>query len=132
MNDNTFSGLRVAITGGTSGLGLALVKALRERGARVAFVARTAERVRATALAHPGTHGIVGDVARKDDIHPIALEITDGPVGKGEKRKGIIALDGDTLKLAYHSTDATAAAPKDFDAKKGSGNHSFTLKREKK
>jgi NAD(P)-dependent dehydrogenase (short-subunit alcohol dehydrogenase family) len=76
MDDKTLSGLRVAITGGTSGLGLALVKALHERGARVAFVARTAERVRATALAHPGTHGIVGDVAHKDDIHPIALEIT--------------------------------------------------------
>src|SRR5262245_4696331 len=32
--------LRVAITGGTSGLGLALVRQLRDRGAHVAFVAR--------------------------------------------------------------------------------------------
>ena len=38
-------GLRVAITGGTSGLGLALVREFRRRGARVAFVARTRERV---------------------------------------------------------------------------------------
>jgi NAD(P)-dependent dehydrogenase (short-subunit alcohol dehydrogenase family) len=71
-----FDGLRVAITGGTSGLGLALVRELTRRGARVAFVARTRERVEAVARAHAGTHGIAGDVARKDDIYPIALQIT--------------------------------------------------------
>ena len=68
-------GLRVAVTGGTSGLGLALVEELMARGARVAFVARTAERVRAVARAHPGSVGIVGDVARKEEIHPIALQM---------------------------------------------------------
>jgi len=68
--------LRVAITGGTSGLGLALVRELRRRGARIAFVARTREHVDRVARELPGTHGIVGDVARKDDIHPIALQIT--------------------------------------------------------
>src|SRR5262249_726878 len=68
--------LRVAITGGTSGLGLALVRELSKRGARVAFVARTRERVDRIARDHLGTHGIVGDVARKEDIHPIALQIT--------------------------------------------------------
>ena len=46
------SELRVAVTGGTSGLGLALVRELRRRGARVAFVARTPERVDAVAHAH--------------------------------------------------------------------------------
>lgn len=64
---------RVLITGGTSGLGLALVRELTVRGARVAFVARTAERVAAVAREHD-VHGIVGDVARKHDIHRIALE----------------------------------------------------------
>jgi NAD(P)-dependent dehydrogenase (short-subunit alcohol dehydrogenase family) len=67
--------VRVAVTGGTSGLGLALVGELLHRGARVAFVARTPERVDAVALAYPAAHGIVGDVARKEDIHPIALQI---------------------------------------------------------
>ena len=70
-----FDGVRAAITGGTSGLGLALVRELVDRGATVAFVARTGERVEAVARAHHGTHGIVGDVSRKDDIHPIALQI---------------------------------------------------------
>jgi NAD(P)-dependent dehydrogenase (short-subunit alcohol dehydrogenase family) len=68
-------GRRVAITGGTSGLGLALVRELQRRGAVVAFVARTASRVDALA-AEIGVTGIVGDVSRKDDIYPIALQIT--------------------------------------------------------
>src|SRR5882672_967535 len=68
--------LRVAVTGGTSGLGLALLREWRRRGARVAFVARSADRVDQITSDHVGTHGIVGDVARKDDIHPIALQIT--------------------------------------------------------
>ena len=69
-------GVRVAITGGTSGLGLALVDELTRRGARVAFVARTRERVDEVARAHPLASGIVGDVARKEQIYPIALQIT--------------------------------------------------------
>src|SRR5438093_1669738 len=71
-------GVRIAITGGTSGLGLALVGELTRRGARVAFVARTRERVDEVARAHPLARGIVGDVAKKDDIYPIALQIMGG------------------------------------------------------
>jgi NAD(P)-dependent dehydrogenase (short-subunit alcohol dehydrogenase family) len=40
LTDMDLRGLRVAITGGTSGLGLALVRLLVARGAQVAFVAR--------------------------------------------------------------------------------------------
>jgi NAD(P)-dependent dehydrogenase (short-subunit alcohol dehydrogenase family) len=69
------NGLRVAVTGGTSGLGLALVRLLAARGARVAFVARTAAAVERTAN-ETGAYGIVGDIGRKDDIYPIALQIT--------------------------------------------------------
>jgi len=76
ISKDPFSGLRVAITGGTSGLGLALVRELSRRGARVAFVARTRERVEQVAQENSGTHGIVGDVAAKNDIYPIALQIT--------------------------------------------------------
>ncbi len=71
-----FAGLRVAITGGTSGLGLALVKEFLARGACVAFVARSRERVERVAREHRGSHGIVGDVSVKDDIYPIAMQIT--------------------------------------------------------
>jgi NAD(P)-dependent dehydrogenase (short-subunit alcohol dehydrogenase family) len=68
-------GVRAAVTGGTSGLGLALVQELHHRGAQVAFVARTREPVENVARLLPGTCGIVGDVAKKEDIHPMALQI---------------------------------------------------------
>jgi NAD(P)-dependent dehydrogenase (short-subunit alcohol dehydrogenase family) len=67
--------LRVAVTGGTSGLGLALVRRLIGRGAQVAFIARNARAV-AQIANETGGYGIVGDVGRKEDIHPIALQIT--------------------------------------------------------
>ena len=77
MNDLSSSPrpLRVAVTGGTSGLGLALVEAFAARGDAVAFVARDAANVRRVAAAIAGSHGIVGDVSRKDDIHALALQV---------------------------------------------------------
>src|SRR5215510_8355705 len=70
MSESTaLPGLRVAVTGGTSGLGLALVQDLRRTGAEVAFLARHGDRVREVARDNPGTHGIVGDVARKTETH---------------------------------------------------------------
>jgi len=68
-------GKRVAITGGTSGLGLALVRELRRRGAQVAFVARGREGVDRVERQNPGTHGIAGDISKKEEIHPIAIQI---------------------------------------------------------
>src|SRR3984957_15176104 len=65
---NPFTCLRVAITGGTSGLGLPLVRELTDRYAQVAFVARV---VRETERAH----GIVGDISKKEDIHPTVIQI---------------------------------------------------------
>ena len=76
MTTESFAGLRVAVTGGTSGLGLAFVRELSKRGARVAFVARTRERVEQVMRENPGTHGIVGDVSAKHDIYPMAMQIT--------------------------------------------------------
>jgi NAD(P)-dependent dehydrogenase (short-subunit alcohol dehydrogenase family) len=69
-----FAKLRVAITGGTSGLGLALVRELIGRGARVAFLARNSDRVGRVAR-ELDAQGIVGDISKKDDIYPIALQI---------------------------------------------------------
>src|SRR5262245_28778752 len=73
--ENRFNGRRVAVTGGTSGLGLALVRELAARGAQVAFVARRADRVAEGRRELPGVHGIVGDISLKEEIHPIALQI---------------------------------------------------------
>src|SRR5260370_35276903 len=69
------AGARVGITGGTSGLGFALVRELLGRGAQVAFVAGGGDRVERISREHPGAHGIVGDISIKEDIHPIAIQI---------------------------------------------------------
>ena len=69
------AGRRIAVTGGTSGLGLALVEELSTLGAHVAFVARGRERIEQVRRKWPKTHGIAGDVARKDEIHPIAIQV---------------------------------------------------------
>ena len=68
-------GLRVAVTGGTSGLGLALLRLLHARSATLGFVARDAARVRRVATELPGTHGIAGDIAAKTETHRIALQL---------------------------------------------------------
>lgn len=73
--ENSLQGLRVAITGGTSGLGLALVREMIRRGASVAFVARRREGVAKVLDELPSAHGIAGDVSMKGEIHPIALQI---------------------------------------------------------
>lgn len=67
---------KVVVTGATSGLGLALTRALVERGAKVGVVARTREKVLALEAEHPQQIvGVVGDVGAKQDIHPIALQL---------------------------------------------------------
>src|SRR6266481_5532051 len=70
--EDRFRGLRAAITGGTSGLGLALVRELLARGADVAFVARGRDCIE---RGHAGAHGIAGDISKKTDIHPIAIQV---------------------------------------------------------
>jgi len=75
LHSDPLSGRRVAVTGGTAGLGYALARAAYARGARVGFVARTASEVERVARALPGSAGVVGDVAEKEAIHPIALQL---------------------------------------------------------
>jgi NAD(P)-dependent dehydrogenase (short-subunit alcohol dehydrogenase family) len=72
---NPYTCLRVAVTGGTSGLGLALVRELTDRYAQVAFVARRRDGVERVMREVEGAHGIVGDIAKKEDIHPTAIQI---------------------------------------------------------
>jgi NAD(P)-dependent dehydrogenase (short-subunit alcohol dehydrogenase family) len=72
---NRLAGLRVAITGGTSGLGLALVHEMLDRWAQVAFVARGRGRVDALVQRRAEAHGVTGDISKKAEIHPIAMQI---------------------------------------------------------
>lgn len=71
----SFGGRRVAITGGTAGLGLALVRELVSRGADVAFIARKPDGVVRVTQESGRPHGVIGDVSSKEDIHRIALQV---------------------------------------------------------
>ena len=75
-NHKTLHGIRVALTGGTSGLGLALMDELLARGASVAFVARHQRRLAEVAASRSRVAGIVGDIADKQDIYPLATQIS--------------------------------------------------------
>lgn len=74
-HDGFWGQLRIAITGGTSGLGLALVRQLSDRGARVAVLARHDGPLAKVARENKNTHGIVADVSDKNAIYPAALQI---------------------------------------------------------
>jgi uncharacterized protein (TIGR03067 family) len=64
-----------------------------------------------------------------DKTSPVTvnLEIVEPEGFKGTKAAGIVKLDGDTLMLCYPAMGGDK--PKDFDAKKDSGNYSFTMKK---
>lgn len=75
LSHHSLRGLRVAITGGTSGLGLALVELLDRHGAQVAFTSRDAGRVAAVAGRLPATHGIASELSSQRAIHPLAIQV---------------------------------------------------------
>lgn len=57
----------------------------------------------------------------------INLEILEPDAFKGSKAAGIVKMDGDSLVLCYPAMGGDK--PKDFDAKKDSGNYAFTMKK---
>jgi NAD(P)-dependent dehydrogenase (short-subunit alcohol dehydrogenase family) len=69
MSERRFDGKVALVTGGNSGIGLAVAKALVAEGARVVVVGRNAETVaRSAADLGPSAHGVVADTSRLDDL----------------------------------------------------------------
>jgi Tropinone reductase 1 len=76
-------GKRALVTGGTEGLGHAIVTALAERGSEVCLVARTADRVAQRAQAHRdaglSVRGVAADVSTDEGRARVA-DAFDGPL----------------------------------------------------
>ncbi len=64
----SLDGTRALVTGGTSGLGLAMASALARAGARVVLTSRSAERAGATAAQLPGATGVAADARDEDSV----------------------------------------------------------------
>jgi NAD(P)-dependent dehydrogenase (short-subunit alcohol dehydrogenase family) len=67
------SGKRVLITGGSSGIGLAIARMLAEEGFGLTLVSRTKEKVEAAA-ADLGAHPIAADMGKEEDCVRIVAE----------------------------------------------------------
>ena len=67
------------ITGGTSGIGLAVAQLFAERGAQIAIVGRNTERGAAARAQIPAADAlfIQGDVTRADDMREVVLRVTE-------------------------------------------------------
>jgi NAD(P)-dependent dehydrogenase (short-subunit alcohol dehydrogenase family) len=69
MTDRRFEGKVALVTGGNSGIGLAVAQGLVDEGARVVIVGRNAETVaRSAGALGAAAHGIVADTARLADL----------------------------------------------------------------
>ena len=62
------SGKRILITGGTAGIGLALARALHERGAHLIICGRDAARLDRALSTMAGAHGVVCDTGNAADL----------------------------------------------------------------
>lgn len=70
----SFADSGVVVTGATSGIGQAVARGLQERGARVALVARSSERLAEVAQELGGT-AFVADVSREADVDELAAKL---------------------------------------------------------
>ena len=65
----------VFITGGGSGIGLALAQAFLVRGNRVTICGRNADRLEQAGAANPGLEFFVADIATENGLHAVAAEL---------------------------------------------------------
>ncbi|POX42924.1 gluconate 5-dehydrogenase [Streptomyces sp. Ru73] len=100
-------GRTALVTGGTSGIGLAAVRALHEAGARVALTSRDSDRAReAAAGVGPDVLGLACDVTEEDQVRVAVRRVHDelgGPgilvTSAGTLARGSVAeLPTDTLR----------------------------------
>lgn len=67
---------RTIVTGGSSGIGFGIARALRDRGGRVVICGRNRDRLEAAA-AELGVTGVSADVSREEDVERLMREALD-------------------------------------------------------
>jgi NAD(P)-dependent dehydrogenase (short-subunit alcohol dehydrogenase family) len=74
IDPNALSGKRAVVTGGTIGMGLAIVRALTDRGAEVLYTGRNPQRLSdaQTTLDTPRAHPVRSDVTDRADLAALA------------------------------------------------------------
>ena len=78
MEDRRFEGRVALVTGGNSGIGLAVAKGLVDEGARVVIVGRNAATVaRSVEELGASAHGVVADTTRLDDLDRVVAATRD-------------------------------------------------------
>ena len=92
-----FSGRRVLVTGGTSGIGAAAARAFAVAGARVVISGRDAERAAAVVEDHAGSISFVGgDLTRREEC--------DRVVSEAAERLGGLDVVVNSAGVIYHAT----------------------------
>ena len=87
-----FNGARIVITGGASGIGLALAKRMHADGAQLAICDTDEARVREVVIALPGTFGAVCDVTDADALEAFVDSAVDrlGGIDVGWNNAGVM------------------------------------------
>ncbi len=98
------------VTGGSSGIGLAIARRLRQQGYRIALVARDSQRLQCAAAELGGVPWMAADLSRREAVEAVAAWV-------GDTFQGLDVLvnnAGFTRKIA--ATTPLAEAEREWDA----------------
>lgn len=98
MSDKSLHGQRAVVTGGSRGIGLAVVEALSARGAEVVFTARSSESIEAALGALPEGRSVAGVVCDVTDLD-LMKTLLDDPIDILVNNAGVIGPIGRITEL---------------------------------
>jgi NAD(P)-dependent dehydrogenase (short-subunit alcohol dehydrogenase family) len=122
------AGRHALVTGGGTGIGLSIARALAEAGAEVTITGRDAARLEAVAASHPGLHALGMDVAEEASVRdgiaaaaasrgPVAICVANAGIAEGApfqretlgQWRRIMSINLDGAFLTFQAALATLA-----------------------